>query len=317
MVNTNKILISHAFEDTIENKENLARFYKHLKETMKGFNILFDLDKVTLGKDIDKFMKKAVNESLCVICICTPAYLERSKKSNSGVSKELTLIKNRCTTLEGSFFEVYPIIFDGDFDTAVPQELYSLKNRVINTSDFTMLEKDLIPTNFIPFSDTLLKEYKDFLVKYNFNFVDLNPDDEFYVYDFKGRIGCTGSPKLSRVDFYIENITNKTLEINFKGLIDNNAERMDLISKLDLFNKTKAKKIHLQPNGSPNATYKINIKLGEVFNLQKILIKKTSIVNDKSCDYYFDAIFELNGILFSKTCFFGTPVNDPNNNLFL
>ena len=103
-----KAFISYAW-DTDEHKEWVRRFADEL--IRNGVDVILDQYDLSLGDDRFAFMESAVRNVDCVLCVCTPNYVERANVREQGVGVETSLITPR-------LFETYddkqyiPIIRD-------------------------------------------------------------------------------------------------------------------------------------------------------------------------------------------------------------
>lgn len=303
----NKIFISHAFNDTEDVKNKLRGFYEYLNKVLVNFNIILDLDYLTGGEEIPRFMSDSINECLCVICICTPSYLERASVSDSGVAYELDLIKTREANSTQSTFIVIPLFFDDIHEKELPKLLNSFKYKCLNR-DFKTVKKDLYPDLFIPFSEFLNEKLTKNIISYHASFNTKKYVNRMKFINNTSMIEYISTPENFNLSLHIANKTDKHLNIKILGLIDNNRKKTSNFNPLANINLGIRKDIILNPNKNGAVGVFEYVLLNDISILKRFLEKKQTVKDDLNIDYDFDIVFELAGIKFNIPIYIGTPI---------
>lgn len=84
------VFISYSYDST-EHCEWVERLSAVL--TRNDVSVTLDAFIVFPGSNLEEFMEKGLEESAFILCICSDGYLEKINCLNSGVSKEISIIK--------------------------------------------------------------------------------------------------------------------------------------------------------------------------------------------------------------------------------
>jgi len=105
-----------------------------------GIDVLLDQWSVRLGNSLQAFMQNDLGKSRMVLCICTEGYYVRSQSSESGVSEELRVLKEKIqANKDAEIDHIIPVI-KNNAKRELPDILEGYKLRYINAEELTYEE---------------------------------------------------------------------------------------------------------------------------------------------------------------------------------
>lgn len=107
-----RIFISYAWEKTEKERKEINQFILWLSKALEnsGFKVFVDILENKPGSNLESYMNDGIKESEFIICICTETYKKNMKYPETGVFKEIELIK-RYSKLDN----VIPLIRKDEF----------------------------------------------------------------------------------------------------------------------------------------------------------------------------------------------------------
>lgn len=141
-----RIFISYAWEKTEKERKEINQFILWLSKALEnsGFKVFVDILENKPGSNLESYMNDGIKESEFIICICTETYKKNMKYPETGVFKEIELIKryskldNVIPLIRKDEFKFLPDIFNdkfvsqfkfenilSDYNTEKFKELYS------------------------------------------------------------------------------------------------------------------------------------------------------------------------------------------------
>lgn len=157
------VFISYAWESEKDKDQKIKGFTQWLAVYLKkwGFRTHLDVFENRPGTNLEKYMEKGITESRFVICICTSAYNSKMEINDTGVNKEVSLLKElskspfiipivekgKTTTIPESFHGNF--YSELNFDTPYSQEnqkpifelISTLRNETIDASSISVEAK--------------------------------------------------------------------------------------------------------------------------------------------------------------------------------
>lgn len=132
------VFISYAWEKDDTKDKKIKDFAQWLTIYLRkwGFNTLLDIYENRPGTNLDEYMKKGINSSRFVLCICTETYIEKMKDPSTGVFNEMTLLNKLALSpfiipiIEKGKFMNLPKFFNGKFVSQLRFDRpYAVENR--------------------------------------------------------------------------------------------------------------------------------------------------------------------------------------------
>jgi hypothetical protein len=114
------IYISYALPESGLTSE-LSRFLHKLHTDLSRVGHTTELDMCDNHGDRKVFMQRGIASADVILLVCTPLLVTRIAEQGSFISEEYSTILDRRDGV-GSMLQVYPILYDGDVDDAVPRE---------------------------------------------------------------------------------------------------------------------------------------------------------------------------------------------------
>lgn len=115
------IFISYAWGGVLEKKEWMRN--NIISYLSWHYEVFWDRDSIPYGKTIDSTISKALSKRpITIFCICDNEYLASSRKVNSGLYRELSMMDNLA---DDDKVNIVPIIIDANCKNSLPKLLSS------------------------------------------------------------------------------------------------------------------------------------------------------------------------------------------------
>jgi len=120
MMPEGSVFISYAWGGSLPQKEWLRdKVVRHLE--LGDFSVFWDRDSIKFGQNIDQVIRNALaTRPLHIVCICDEEFIEGSKRDNSGLARELSMIAD---IAGGEDVRILPVILDAKCRDTLPEVL--------------------------------------------------------------------------------------------------------------------------------------------------------------------------------------------------
>ena len=132
-----RVFISYSW-DSNEHKRWVIEFATQLRNNL--VDVILDYWQLRMGMDATKFMTQSIDDSDFVLAICTPKYVEKSRRPKGGVRFENTIISGEL--IDNMDTEKFiPVLREGSWDAiSVPLWIKSRQGADLSASPYDKLE---------------------------------------------------------------------------------------------------------------------------------------------------------------------------------
>ena len=131
-----RVFISYSYSN--EHKRWVIEFATQLRNNL--VDVILDYWQLRMGMDATKFMTQSIDDSDFVLAICTPKYVEKSRRPKGGVRFENTIISGEL--IDNMDTEKFiPVLREGSWDAiSVPLWIKSRQGADLSASPYDKLE---------------------------------------------------------------------------------------------------------------------------------------------------------------------------------